>query len=344
MKNNNLNKTFLASWSPRLLGRLAVLVVAVVLGFLVLRFLLPNLSKQAEVKVAEEGTTANADEQVVYWQAPNLDTISDAASKNQITYGRELIAHTAKYLGPEGTVRKMSNGMNCQNCHLQAGTGVFANNYGSVASTYPRFRARSGAIEDIYKRVNDCLQRSLNGQPLDTLSVEMQALKAYFVFLGTNVKKGESALGAGLKDIAFLDRAADPEKGKLVYVQKCQSCHQANGEGIKAESEYIYPPLWGKNSYNDAAGLYRISNFAKYVKYNMPLGITYENPILTDEEAWDVAAYVNSQVRPHKNTPKDWPDISKKPIDHPFGPYADSFSEEQHKYGPFQPIAEARKK
>lgn len=355
MQNDNFNKTFLDSLAARLFGTLIALVIAVVLGFAVLPFLVPYTpTKQVEKVVPKKERAAKKEnatkvvskpkEQIVYWQAPNLDTISDAALKYRVTYGRELIAHTAKYLGPQGTVRKMSNGMNCQNCHLKAGTGVFANNYGSVASTYPKFRARSGAIEDIYKRVNDCFQRSLNGQPLDTSSLEMQAIKAYLVFLGTNVKKGESALGSGFKNVAFLDRAADPEKGKLVYVQQCQSCHQANGQGVKLESEYTYPPLWGENSYNDGAGLYRLSNFAKYVKYNMPLGVTHESPILTDEEAWDVAAYVNSQARPHKDTPQDWPDISKKPIDHPFGPYADSFSVEQHKYGPFSPIAEARKK
>jgi thiosulfate dehydrogenase len=41
--------------------------------------------------------------------------------------------------------------------------------------------------------------------------------------------------------------------------------------------------------------------------------------------------------------PKDWPDISKKPIDHPFGPYADGFSEKQHKLGPFKLIAAIQK-
>ena len=45
-----------------------------------------------------------------------------------------------------------------------------------------------------------------------------------------------------------------------------------------------------------------------------------------------------------KNVPKDWPDISKKPVDPPFGPYVDVFSEQQHKYGPFKPIADAQKK
>ena len=76
----------------------------------------------------------------------------------------------------------------------------------------------------------------------------------------------------------------------------------------------------------------------------MPLGVSHTLPQLSDEEAWDVAAFVNAQSRPHKDVPKDWPDISKKPIDHPFGPYADGFSEQQHKFGPFQPIVAAQPK
>ncbi len=281
-----------------------------------------------------------------YWTAPEVDTITDTKQKEQIEYGKDLIAHTAKYLGPNGSVAKISNGMNCQNCHLQAGTAVFGNNYGSVASLYPKFRARSGAIENIYKRVNDCFERSLHGKAIDTAGKEMQAIVAYINFLGTNVAKGDKAEGSGLKDIAFLARAADPAKGMVVYTARCQSCHQANGEGTfnSDNTEYIYPPLWGKNSFNDGAGLYRLSAFAKYVKYNMPQGVTHENPQLSDEEAWDVAAFINSQPRRHVNVPNDWPDKTKKPFDHPFGPYGDSFSEKQHKLGPFKEITEAQKK
>jgi thiosulfate dehydrogenase len=67
----------------------------------------------------------------------------------------------------------------------------------------------------------------------------------------------------------------------------------------------------------------------------MPYGVTYENPVLTDEEAWDVAAFINSMPRPSKDISNDWPDISKKPIDYPFGPYADKLTDEQHKFGPW---------
>lgn len=280
-----------------------------------------------------------------YWTPVPLESITDPALLELAQYGKELIASTAAYLGPQGTVLQMSNGMNCQNCHLEAGTKVFGNNYGAVASTYPRFRERSGTVENIYKRVNDCFQRSLNGQSLDTNSHEMQAIVAYIQHIGSNVPKGEKAPGSGFKDMPFLDRPANPELGKEVYLTKCIACHQTNGEGMKIGDArvYLYPPLWGANSYNDAAGLYRLSNFAKYVKYNMPLGASHNNPLLSDEEAWDLAAYVNSMGHPHKETPNDWPDISKKPIDHPRGPFSDGFSDEQHKFGPFQPIVDARK-
>ena len=174
----------------------------------------------------------------------------------------------------------------------------------------------------------------------------MQAIVAYIKFLGSNVKKGEKAAGSGFKDLAYLDRAANPSKGQAVYTAKCQSCHQANGEGVFTadKTEYMYPALWGHSSFNDGAGLYRLSNFAKFVKYNMPQGATHDNPQLTDEEAWDVAAFIITQKRPHIAVPLDWPDKSKKPVDHPFGPFADSFSEDQHKLGPFKPILEAQKR
>jgi len=294
---------------------------------------------------AARAQAAEKKENDIYWHAPDESSLEGNPEKEQILYGKDIIAHTAEYFGPKGKVfSAFTNGMNCQNCHLNAGTKVFGNNYSAVASTYPKFRARSGSIENMYKRVNDCFERSLNGKPLDTLSKEMQAIVEYIKWLGKDVKKGEKPEGSGFKDLAFLDRAADPEKGKTAYADKCQSCHQANGEGMMNgdKTAYTYPPLWGPNSYNDGAGLFRLSNFAKFVKHNMPLGASHNAAQLSDEEAWDIAAFVNSQPRPKKDITKDWPKIAEKPIDHPFGPFTDGFSEQQHKYGPFKPIKEKR--
>lgn len=273
-------------------------------------------------------------------------TVLDDELESRIRYGRELIARTAAYLGPNGSVAHLTNGLNCQNCHLDAGTKPWGNNYGAVWSTYPKVRSRSGKLESVEKRVNDCMERSLNGVALDSMSKEMRAIVAYMEWLGTGIDKDQKPKGTGIVELAYLDRAADPKRGHEVFSTKCVSCHGPQGEGMPSPggATYLYPPLWGEHSYNQGAGLYRLSRFAGYVKANMPQGAAYDHPQLTDEEAWDVAAFVNSQPRPVKDLTGDWPDISKKPIDHPFGPYSDTFTEKQHKYGPFGPIAEARQK
>ncbi|MEO7530020.1 MAG: hypothetical protein ABIS69_01370, partial [Sediminibacterium sp.] len=109
------------------------------------------------------------------WTGAGINQIPITQEGEVIRYGRSLIENTAQYLGPKGTVARISNGMNCQNCHLEAGTKPWGNNYGAVASTYPKFRQRSGRIESIEKRVNDCFERSLNGKPIDSTGKEMRA-------------------------------------------------------------------------------------------------------------------------------------------------------------------------
>ncbi len=277
------------------------------------------------------------------WNKYQIPTYSD--SGKLIWYGHELIANTSYYLGPKGTVAHISNGMNCQNCHLEGGTLPYGNNYGKVYSTYPQFRARNNGMQNIYDRVNDCFERSLNGIALDSNTHEMKAIYAYMKWLGNGIPKGVAKGGTSLMKLKYLDKAADPIAGREVYINKCQSCHGKDGQGqINLEGTgYIYPPLWGEHSYNDGAGLYRISSFAGFAKNNMPFGTDYHDPKLTDKEAWDIAAFVNSQPRPHKDQSGDWKNITKKPIDFPFGPYIDTFTEQQHKYGSFVSINNSKK-
>ncbi len=279
--------------------------------------------------------------QELLWFGPDTVFIPNDLRGNQIRYGRELIANTAKYLGPKGSVAHISSGLNCQNCHLNAGAQPWGNNFFAVHATYPQLRARSGTLETEIKRVNDCFERSMAGQPLDTAGKEMNAILAYIEWLGSEVPKGVKPKGVGLNELKFLDRAADPAQGKLVFDAKCAACHGSDGQGALNEDgvAYKFPPLWGIHSYNEAAGLFRMSRLAGYARDNMPIGATHDKPILTDAEAWDVAAFINSQPRPkHPFLKVDWPDISSKPFDHPFGPFADPFPEAQHKYGPFGPI------
>lgn len=353
MSEKDTSQNPLASTVIRLANIIVVLVVFLIAALILLAIYIPapvHVQKEKEGPQPDQNglfteaarkAAMEPKDHTLYWQAPTESELSEDLNKEKILYGKDLIVHTATYFGPKGNVSPGStNGMNCQNCHLEAGTKVFGNNYAAVASTYPKYRARSGTIETIYKRVNDCFERSLNGKAIDTSSKEMQAIVTYIVWLGKQVPKGEKPPGSGFKDLPFLNRPADSDKGKIVYTTKCQTCHKTNGEGQynNEQTAYLYPPLWGEHSYNDGAGLYRLSNFAKYVKYNMPQGASHNSPQLSDEEAWDVAAFVNSQKRPHANAKKDWPNISEKPFDHPFGQYSDGFDEKQHKFGPFQPI------
>jgi len=332
------------------MGRKWLVIPVLLLGGILFWYLTgddtPPPSAQPEPKTpaaAVAAAPAPAKEEV--WVAPDSTSIPRNREGELIAYGKKLIQQTAHYFGPRGIIGKNSNGMNCQNCHLEGGTKAWAGNFGSVESMYPRFSERRGHHESIHQRITDCFERSMNGTAPDSNSLEMRAMKAYIRWVGKDVPKGKKPLGTGLEILPYISRAADPEKGRLLYMEKCRVCHGLNGEGQpnKGGAGYLYPPLWGAHSYNVSAGIYRLSKFAGFVKDNMPYGSNYLNEQLSTEDAWDVAAFVNSQPRPNKRFRKDWPDINIKPVDVPVGPYADSFPADQHKYGPFEPIARAKK-
>jgi len=293
-------------------------------------------------------TTKNQKPQVPAASAifPDTSSIPLTEEGNLIRYGRKLVAQTAFYFGPKGKIAALTSGMNCQNCHLDAGTKAFANNFFKVASSYPKFKERSGAYESIEKKVNDCFERSLNGKTIDTSGKEMKAFVAYIKWVGSAIIKDEKLLKSGTEELPVLDKAADTVMGKKIYLQNCAKCHGNEGNGVMdaVAVSYIYPPLWGMHSYNNGASIYRISKLAGYIKNNMPFGVKHDSTVLTTEEAWHVAAYINSQPHPHKDVSKDWPVLNTKPFDYPFGPYAstDTFSEKQHKYGPFASIKAAK--
>lgn len=322
-----------SNWIPVVLSILIIVVITekIIAG-----------SRESKRKGKEFAAFVSTEPADTLWSTPwnQYQIPADTDSGRLVKYGRQLITNTSYYLGPKGIVAQISNGLNCQNCHLNAGTVPFGNNFGKVYATYPQYKARNNKIVSIYDRINNCLQRSLDGKAMDSNSREMKAMYAYLEWIGQGVPGGNKKGGTGIMKLKYLTRPADPLNGRKVFMANCQTCHGKQGQGLLnvGGTGYICPPLWGKHSYNDGAGMYRIGNFAGFVKNNMPFGTTYENPRLTDEEAWDVAAFVNSQPRPHKDQSMDWKNIAKKPIDYPFGPYADSFSERQHKYGPFKPI------
>ncbi|MGZ3634176.1 MAG: c-type cytochrome, partial [Parachlamydiaceae bacterium] len=160
-------------------------------------------------------------------------------------------------------------------------------------------------VDTLTDRVNDCFERSLNGKRLPANSSEMTDIIAYMTWLSKGYAMGQEIEGSGMPKLE-LSRAPDLEKGKVVFENKCASCHQASGEGLYAEDgKVVFPALWGKNSFNVGAGMARLQTSAGFVKKNMPLG---QGNSLTDDEAWDVAAYFSQQQRPDfKNKSNDWP-------------------------------------
>jgi len=270
------------------------------------------------------------------WVLPDIDFLSDSTIK----YGYRLVRSTSEYFGPKGSIRRTTNGMDCQNCHRAGGTDPDAISLRSAYAHYPRRQRRSGMTERLEKRIADCFERSMNGIAPAEDSREMVAIVAYLRWLNDVTSSPDQREVQATNNLPFLDRPADLFRGKRVYSTNCATCHGSRGGGRLASGQmsYIYPPLWGKHSYNIGAGMYRLSNLARFIKNNMPLGASRTSPILSDADAWDVAAFIASQTRPAFDNAADWPNIAEKPIDHPFGPFADPFSESEHKYGPFKPI------
>lgn len=284
------------------------------------------------------------------WSVPEIGALPDDEHGRLVRRGRDLVTATYAHIGPavpDASKRYAGNNLACTNCHLNAGTKKFGLPLWGLWDHFPQYSARAGSEITIEDRVNSCIMRSMNGKPLPNHSPEMNAFVEYIKFLSAGTKKGEFLTGMGAGEMPVLKRAASPERGKQIYARACTICHGADGRGVLRDRElpnfgYLMPPLWGPDSFNDGAGMARLMTAANFAHFNMPNGTSYVRPRLTQEEAWDVAAYVISQPRPaFPGRDKDFPDLLRKPVDTPYGPYADGFSQKQHMYGPYGPIRAA---
>jgi thiosulfate dehydrogenase len=227
---------------------------------------------------------------------------------------------------------------------LEAGTKKFGLPLFGLYNDFPQYSARSGGEISIEDRINSCMTRSMNGRPLSHDAPEMQAIVAYIKFLSTGVARNQRVPGLGTGQMPELRRAAAPARAEPHYLRNCAACHNTDGSGVRgsiagSDLGYVMPPLWGRDTFNDGAGMARIINLANFIHFNMPHGADYLNPQVSVDDAWDIAAFVLSHPRPHlAGNEHDFPNLLTKPVDTPYGPYADHFSERQHKYGPFAPI------
>lgn len=283
---------------------------------------------------------------IVLVQMHRADRASAEAPAATAEYGERLIRHTAMELGSgqaDPALRFTGNNLACASCHLDSGQMPGTLSLLETAANYPKFSARDGIEGDLADRINGCMTRSMNGRPLEKDSIPMRAMVTYIEELGRRFAAMGAEQRASSDPPAFVEpaRMASIDSGAVVYENRCRICHGANGEGLKATGAlangYLFPPLWGDDTYNNGAGMARVLTAARFIKARMPLG----KPTLSDDEAYDVAAYINAQQRPvMANLEKDYPDLKRKPVDSPYPPYADPFSQEQHRMGPFAPIRE----
>ncbi|MBB2953745.1 c-type cytochrome [Sphingobacterium sp. JUb56] len=309
-----------------------IIVTSILLCFIVLSAYMTNaLAHKSPDKESEQSEIINHVDQL------KLTPYADNAEDKMASYGETLIRETYNYFY-EKDGSKIGNHLACTNCHLNGGTKSFAAPYVGLTGVFPIYIGREDKVESLEERINGCFERSMNGKAIDVNSTEMRAIVTYIKHISKDTPIGKRITGQGFVKVTIPERAADQKNGATVFQQHCQSCHGTNGEGQKLAGTkgYQYPPLWGNDSYNDGAGMARMLTAMKFIKANMPLGATHDSPILTDEQAFDVAAYINSFSRPIKaNKENDYPNLAKKPKDSPYPPYNDEISAIQHKFGPF---------
>jgi cytochrome c len=158
----------------------------------------------------------------------------------------------------------------------------------------------------------------MNGRALPFESREMKAFVSYMRWVSAGIPDGAKLIGAGTLQIKEPTRAADSARGAEIYGQICAACRGSDGLGQRAQNGlgYQFPPLWGPDSFNNGAGMSRLLTAAAYALHNMPLGSRFDSPVLTDEQAYDVAGYIVSQNRPEKaDLDKDFPVRLQKPVD-----------------------------
>ncbi|MGO8760467.1 MAG: c-type cytochrome [Desulfobaccales bacterium] len=210
------------------------------------------------------------------------------AIRDAVLLGYKIMMQTRQY-----AAAYVGNKLGCVSCHFKGGITEGGRNGGlslvGVGATYPRYRDRQEYAADLVTRTNSCFERSMNGKALPADSKEMAAILTYYQWISQGLPIYGDIPWLGLQP---LKQAGSPDKtrGAQVFQEKCAACHGRAGEGTK-----VAPPLWGAESFNDGAGTSHLRTFAAFSYQNMP----FEEPHLTVEQAWDVAAYVTSQARPH---------------------------------------------
>jgi len=233
------------------------------------------------------------------FRVPSDGALVDTAYRASALRGRAILLATRDSLP-----RNVGNGLRCASCHLDGGLRANAMPWIGTYARFPQYRPRSGKVDLIEDRVNDCFERSMNGRRLDPAGRDMRDIVAYFAFLSSGIPVGAEIEGQGFPRLPPMK--GDGARGAAVFAATCARCHGTGGQGTP-----LAPPLWGARSYNVGAGMARINTAAAFIHALMPFDRVQQ---LTPQQAFDVATYINTRPRP--DFPKkihDWPHGGKPP-------------------------------
>jgi thiosulfate dehydrogenase len=225
--------------------------------------------------------------------------LTDSAYRASALRGRAILVATRDSLP-----HNVGNSLRCASCHLDNGLRPNAMPWVGSYARFPQYRARSGKVDLIEDRVNDCFERSMNGKALATGGRDMRDIVAYLAFLSRGIPVGAEMEGQGLPRLQPI--AGDTARGVALFASTCARCHGPAGQGTS-----IAPPLWGSRSYNIGAGMANVVTAASFIHALMPIDRAQR---LTEQQAFDIATYINSRPRPlFKKKAQDYPKGGKPP-------------------------------
>lgn len=244
----------------------------------------------AEPKVDHQKQLGPAPEGRVTFESPHERDIPDNEYGDAVRQGRDLFVNTQQLRG-----KNVFNGQNCVNCHLDAGRMASSAPMWGAFGMYPAYRGKNDKVNTLSERLQGCFTYSMNGVAPETGSETLTAMETYFHWLSTGAPVNQALPGRGYVKLKMPEGGYDRDRGGELYTEQCALCHGSDGNGQKVAGQVVFPPLWGDESYNWGAGMHRVNTAAGFIKANMPLG---KPNSLSDQDAWDLAAFINSHERP----------------------------------------------
>ncbi|MDB5824310.1 MAG: cytochrome c family protein [Herminiimonas sp.] len=234
--------------------------------------------------------SAKAKDKLPVFQPPTVESMPDDAFGRVVKSGEQIFTNTR-----ENARKYVGSALSCANCHLDAGRKADAGPLWAAYVSYPAVLGKDGHVSTFAERLQDCFRFSMNGKAPPLGDPVLVSLETYAFWLAQGAPVGENLSGRGFTKVKTPAKAPDYVRGGKVYAQQCVQCHGADGGGQTRAGKTVFPPLWGPRSFNWGAGMHEIQNAAGFIKANMPPG---PGGTLTDQQAWDVAMFMNSHERP----------------------------------------------